>query len=162
MWRKRPDLLAGAAATDGGEDLARWYKLAETYVAVGVTRIMGRMCRLLRGELSIASLGSIGVVVALTSYPFQPRGNLTLAVAFVIMSIAAIAFWILLDMDRDEVLSAIAGSKPGEVSWDWGLVSRVLSFVVLPLLGLVASQPWSSAATSWLGQAIRMVLKTAE
>jgi hypothetical protein len=43
-------------------------------------------------------------------------------------------------MNRDTVLSLIAGNRPSEVTFDWHFVSSLLTFGVVPLLGLIGTQ----------------------
>jgi hypothetical protein len=43
-------------------------------------------------------------------------------------------------MNRDTVLSLIAGNRPGEVTFDWHFFSSLLTFGVVPLLGLIGTQ----------------------
>ena len=43
-------------------------------------------------------------------------------------------------MNRDAVLSCLNGTKPGEIDWDAGFVSRILFLLVVPLLGLLGVQ----------------------
>jgi hypothetical protein len=60
-------------------------------------------------------------------------------------------------MDCEQVLSAIAHTKPGEVTLNGDFFSRVFTYILLPLLTfLVAQQPQLRALfVAWIEPALR-------
>lgn len=62
----------------------------------------------------------------------QLRGNKRVEVV--------VAISVFVAMNRDTVLSLIAGNAPGEVTFDWHFVSSLITFGVVPLLGLIGTQ----------------------
>lgn len=63
-------------------------------------------------------------------------------------------------MNRNDVLSRVAKSEPGKVTFDRHFLSRVVVYGLLPLLSLLASQfpEVRGVAFSWL-EAILKTLK---
>ncbi len=99
----------------------------------------------------------IFVVLSLTSYPFEPRTPLhffMFAVFFLVASAVAAVF---AQMHRDNVLSSITDSKPGELGGDFWL--RLGGAVGLPLVGLLAYQfpEIGGFLFSWLQPALQML-----
>ncbi len=43
-------------------------------------------------------------------------------------------------MNRDEVLSLLAGTEPNKVSWNFDFVFKILTYAGLPLLVVVSAQ----------------------
>jgi hypothetical protein len=75
-----------------------------------------------------------------TLYPMQPRQTL-LAVTWANVGVAAVVgLNSLVALDRDLVLSTITRTPRGAINWNWTLVKRVVMYVVLPLLGVIAAQ----------------------
>ena len=58
-----------------------------------------------------------------------------LAVAMTALS----AIWILVDMERDHVLSRLRTTTPGRVDINWEFIKRLAVYGVLPLLAVIAS-----------------------
>jgi hypothetical protein len=92
------------------------------------------------------------VLGALFTYPFQPQRFLFILVLLLIMVTGPLTVLILLQMNRDEVLSRIAKSEPGKVTWDRHFISQMVLYGVLPLFSVIASQfpEVRGAAFSWL------------
>jgi hypothetical protein len=84
--------------------------------------------------------GLLLMLLAVTSYPFQPRNEFLFFNWIVILSFIGTAFWIFVQMDRDSVLSLLNGTKPGEVNVNRELVLRILLYVAVPLLTLLGAQ----------------------
>ena len=50
-----------------------------------------------------------------------------------------VTLWVFIEMDRNATLSAIAGTKAGRVSFDRAFATNLLTYGLVPLLGLLAS-----------------------
>jgi hypothetical protein len=89
----------------------------------------------------MASMGTgLLLIAGVATYAFQPK-RFTMLVAWGILSaVSAATVAIFVQMSRDATLSAIGGTVPGKVTYDWHFVSNVLAYGVVPVLGLVASQ----------------------
>src|SRR5206468_3479602 len=94
----------------------------------------------LRNLMAFVSGGLLLVLIAVTSYPFQPHHLLMLYCWTLILVVAAASIYVFVQLERDEVLSLITRTKPGEITWDWSFVAKIGMFVFVPILSLVAAQ----------------------
>ena len=85
-------------------------------------------------------VGLLLMLLAVTSYPFQPRNEFLFFNWVVILSFVGTVFWIFVQMGRDTVLSLLNGTKPGEVNFNRELVLRVGLYIGAPLLALLGAQ----------------------
>jgi hypothetical protein len=117
-----------------------WLRAAEDFLAIRVASFIHVSCGYLRSCLAFSLIGFLLLMAALNSYPFQPVHPL-LAVVWIVGLIGiACVTWVILDMDRNFVLSLIGKSEVGKVTLSWDLVTHVLLYAVLPLLTILASQ----------------------
>jgi hypothetical protein len=117
-----------------------WPPAAEDFAALAVLRYVHYVFGQLRNLLFFATAATLLVLTAISSYPFQPK-QLLLALSWLtILSIAAVAVKVFVQMDRDELLSWLNKTTPGRVGPSWELVSRLATHVLLPVLGLAAAQ----------------------
>ena len=84
--------------------------------------------------------GLLLMLMAVTSYPFQPRNEFLFFNWVVILSFIGTVFWIFIQMDRDTVLSLLNDTKPGQINFSRELVLRTLLYVAVPLLALLGAQ----------------------
>src|SRR5258706_222834 len=119
---------------------AAFQRLPQPIAAVPVLRYVHYVFGQLRNLLFFATAATLLVLTAISSYPFQPK-QLLLALSWLtILSIAAVAVKVFVQMDRDELLSWLNKTTPGRVGPSWELVSRLATHVLLPVLGLAAAQ----------------------
>ena len=85
-------------------------------------------------------VGLLLMLLAVTSYPFQPRNEFLFFNWVVILSFIGTLFWIFVQMDRDTVLSLLNGTKPGQVHFSLELVLRTFLYLGVPLLALLGAQ----------------------
>jgi hypothetical protein len=88
--------------------------------------------------LSLASL--LLLLMAVSSYPFQPHQLIVLFSWVIISAFVGVALYMSVQMNRDTLLSNLNGTKPGELNWDREFVSRILLYVVIPILGFLGVQ----------------------
>lgn len=94
----------------------------------------------LRYSLMGAMVSGLPVVLAAATYGFQPK-RFTMLVLWGTLGLAsAVALAVFVQMDRDATLSAIAGTPAGQITYDWSFLSNALTYGIVPLLGLAASQ----------------------
>lgn len=113
-------------------------------------------------RLSVFLLLTLLVCVILTvTYPFQPES--IFAVGSVMLLVAAIGsvLYVMFDMNRDPVLSSMARTNPGEITWDTRFITNLFAFGVLPLLTFASSQFPALRATlfSWADPLVRVITK---
>ncbi|MGD0124376.1 MAG: hypothetical protein ABSF46_03380 [Terriglobia bacterium] len=85
-------------------------------------------------------VGLLLMLLAVTSYPFQPRNEFLFFNWVVILSFMGIIFWIFVQMDRDTVLSLLNGGTPGQINISFELVLRGFLYIGAPLLALLGAQ----------------------
>jgi hypothetical protein len=76
----------------------------------------------------------------LSSYPYPPQSLLRLILLVVLGGTVGSLIFVLVQMNRDEVLSRIDRTEPGRVTWNFGFVMNLLTFGALPLLTLLSSE----------------------
>jgi hypothetical protein len=69
-----------------------------------------------------------------------------------------VAFLIYSSLDRSAVVSAIGDTTEGSVELDWTLVSRILTWGIVPLLSLFAAQ--NPNFSNWVSALINAFAKT--
>jgi hypothetical protein len=79
-------------------------------------------------------------LLAVTAYVFEPKNFVSLAVWLALALAVALTGWIFLQMDRNPTLSRIGGTHPGEVTFDRPFLTKLLTYVGLPTIGLIAVQ----------------------
>ncbi len=140
------------------DSLHLWLRLAEDFLAIQVVSYINRLFPHLRNGLLNVTVGFVLLLLALISYPFQPQRYMVLLSTMLLVVTGPTTLYVLAQMNRDEVLSRIAKSQPGKLTWDRAFISQVVIYGVLPLLSLIATQfpEVRGAAFSW----IETVLKT--
>lgn len=133
---------------------------AEVFVGALVALQILRYARYFR-YFVVALLGSAVLFVLMTAlYALQPQRlmlNVELGITTVIVGTV---LWMYFSLDRDTVLSAIANSNAGEVTLNSNLVTRVVTWGVLPMVSAIAAQypefsQWAFAAVEPLAHALR-------
>jgi hypothetical protein len=94
----------------------------------------------LHNLLTFITIAGLVLILLSTAYPFKLLHSNDVLTWVVICFILAIALFVLIEMNRDEVLSVIGGTAPGRVSLDRTFSRTVLIHVGLPLLGLAATR----------------------
>jgi len=176
VWRRQSSAGAAALASElpssGGSDALEVYasllsapalafaRKAETFIATLVALQVLRYVRYFR-YFVVALLGSAVLFVLMTAlYALQPQRlmlNVELGMTTVIVGTV---LWMYFSLDRDTVLSAIANSHAGEVTLNSNLVTRVVTWGVLPMVSAIAAQypefsQWAFAAVEPLAHALR-------
>jgi hypothetical protein len=95
-------------------------------------------------QLRYSVMGAMGcdlaLIVGVSTFAFQPKNFLILALWSTMVVASAATLVVFVQMERDATLSAIGGSDAGKVTYDWAFVSKLLIYIVVPVVGLVASQ----------------------
>ena len=113
----------------------------------GETMHKYRMGRGFRHELPIHLVGredrgtlSLFVLLAISSYPFQPAHRLLSLSWVAVLTLVALTVAVFVHMDRDEVLSWINKTPPGQVVLNREFASRLATYGLVPLEGMAAAQ----------------------
>ncbi|HXO28546.1 MAG TPA: hypothetical protein VOA80_14455 [Thermoanaerobaculia bacterium] len=133
--------LASLIADVGGQ-LAqlRGNNRVEDFFAIRVAAYLRYVFAQLRNSLMSALAPALLVLIAASAYTFEPKGAVSFGLLALVAAEIVVAISVFVAMNRDTVLSLIAGNRPGEVTFDWHFVTSVLTFGVVPLLGLIGTQ----------------------
>jgi len=80
------------------------------------------------------------VLLAVTSYPFQPHQLLLMFNTTVILAIVGMTFVVFVQMERETILSVLSDSQPGRVSLNRDFLARIAMHVGLPIISLLGAQ----------------------
>jgi hypothetical protein len=115
-------------------------RLAEDFVAAEATRFIGYVFAHLKSLVGFATLGAVLLLLALASYPFQPQQLLMRCVLVGMVAMVALFLVVLVQADRNEILSRIADRTPNRVDFDASFFSPALTYAGIPILTLLVTQ----------------------
>jgi hypothetical protein len=134
-----------------------WLRLAEDFVAMHVVSFINYVFVHLWNLLTFGTAALLCLLLAMTTYPFQPQRLLGVFLALVAVSLVIATVRILVNMNRNDLLSRIAKTEPNKTTFDWGLVSKLLLYGALPIVTLVASLfPQMDWLFSWVDGLLRV------
>jgi hypothetical protein len=117
-----------------------WVRPAESYLASCITGFLHQILAHLQNLALFVTLGMILLLLAITSYPFQPRELFLLFGWLLILTIVVVTLAVFAQMSRDKVLSELSGTAPGQVSWNRDFLFRLVLHGLLPILALLGAQ----------------------
>jgi hypothetical protein len=133
-----------------------WFRLAEDFIALRIAGYTSMILIHQRNLLTFVTAGALLMLLAITSYPFQPQRLLTIFLWTTILSVVAGSLLIFIQADRDEVLSRMAQTSPNRVTFDRTFITMVVTYGLLPLFGLLATQfPETWGLFSWVEPVLR-------
>jgi hypothetical protein len=135
-----PRIHEATVSLRGSKDKAQreWARRGEEFVAAHVVNVLRYWIQQLRNGLVFLTLSSFFLFLSVTSYPFQPQRMLSWVGGVLVLVVLLAAIGVFVRMNRNLVLSTIAGTSPGRITWDRGFIVSILTVVVLPLLALLA------------------------
>jgi hypothetical protein len=125
---------------DDKEAAVAWLRRAHSFVAAVVTLILNRHVRQFRMFLYTMTGAALCLLMALSSYAFQPRRLLLTCIWTIMGAVVVSCAAVYIQLDRDAVLSRIAGTTPGHLDVTPAFVARVVGWVGIPLLSVAAAQ----------------------
>jgi hypothetical protein len=156
LYASQDSVQAGAPALDQAESAEEGDESADDGAArrraIGIKRWVAFVGAQMRITIFGLGFGAILLFVAISSLPFQPRPwfQFTATLSFVAIGIAVVTTFV--SVEANEVLSRIAGTTAGKVSFDWSLVLKRAPWVVVPLL-MVIGQTFPEL-WNWFGVAL--------
>jgi hypothetical protein len=117
-----------------------FFEQAEEFVVSRVVNFLAVVFPCLQNLGYFVLVGLLLMLLAVTTYPFQPRNEFLFFNWVVILSFIGTAAWIFMQMDRDTVLSLLNGTKPGEVNFSRELALRGFLYIGAPVLALLGAQ----------------------
>ncbi|MGH9764287.1 MAG: hypothetical protein ACREDR_25570, partial [Blastocatellia bacterium] len=127
-------------ASEFPPDVAEGKKLAEDLIAAQIVAFIVRIFARLRNLLSFVMASAFLILFGVKSYPFQPQQLLSFFMWAVIISVVAASVAMLIQAERDEVLSRIAKTDPNQINLDSRFVSGIVTYGVVPLAGLLLTE----------------------
>ncbi len=99
------------------------------------------------------------VLLAMTSYPFQPRASIVAVLAILLLTVLGVVTLVFAQAHRNAILSNLTNTKPGELGADFWV--RLTSFAALPVVTFFASQfpQLNRLLSSWLEPALQALNK---
>ncbi len=134
----------------------RWVRLAEGFVAVQVVLYLGQCFIRLRNLVWSVTVCASLLLLAGTSYPFHPERLMLGLLIALILAAVALTVTILVQLNRNELVSWITKTSPGKFTLDSGFVGSFFTYV-LPVVGLLVIQ--LSGAFRFLFEPVLRVLK---
>ncbi|MGC4094400.1 MAG: hypothetical protein QM756_42115 [Polyangiaceae bacterium] len=117
-----------------------WLRDAEAFVATVVALLVNRHVRQFNYFLYTMTSSALLLLLAVASYPFQPQRLLLTWIWVVVGSVVLAGLFVYVELDRNALLSRIAGTTPGRLTLDSALALRVIAWGLVPLLGVAAAQ----------------------
>jgi hypothetical protein len=133
----------------------RWVEMAEDLIAIQVVIYLSQFFFHMRNLIWSMTVCGTLLLLGSTSYPFQPERLLLTLLLSLLGAVLAGIVYVLVLMNRDELLSCIARSTPNRFTLDWDFVSSVLTYVVP--MGTVIALQMSGAFRFLLEPLVRLV-----
>jgi hypothetical protein len=115
-----------------------WLTRVQDFVALEVTVYLSQFFVHLRNLMLFLTLAPFLMLLAVTSYPFQPQRLWLLLAATLIGVGTATVIWIIIQVERNEVVSHILSTTPNQLNFHWAFLGRILISTV-PLIGVIVA-----------------------
>ena len=116
-----------------------WVLRVEDLVALATVAYVNQFTVHLRNAVVFLTLAPLLLVAAAMSYPLQPHRLLVCCLWGVVVTTAAAAIAVSIQMERNEFLSLVAKTTPNQLSFDRKFVTLILTYLI-PILGFVLTQ----------------------
>jgi hypothetical protein len=140
LRRHRSDEPKAASCTGQPSSLPELVKAGERFLASHCVIFVTQALSQLQTLAALVTAGLLLMLLAATSYPFQPRNWILLFNWTVVLGAVGGTIAVFVQMSRNPLLSDLSGTEAGKTSWDRDLVLRVAIYGVLPILGLMGAQ----------------------
>ena len=117
-----------------------WVRLAEDLIAIEIVIFLVYVLQHLRNLIVLSTASSVMLIVSLNLYPFNPHEFLSFIFWLLLLVVTSGALIAFVQMNRDHVLSRIARTEPGQLTFDRSFVSYVVFYAGLPFLGLITTE----------------------
>ena len=128
----QPERSANSAA-------AGWFERCEQLVALQIAFVLRDIVARTVTCLFAAMVCLTSLTAAHLLYVFDGRASILTVDMLAVALTALSAVWILVDMERDQVLSRLRSTTPGRVDINWEFLKRLAVYGVLPLLAVIAA-----------------------
>ena len=138
-----PSWNASVKATPAGKappELQDFIELGEEFLAGRVVLLISYVLPSLRKLGTFIVSGLLLMLFSVMYYPFLQKNHFLAFNWVVILSFVGLALLIMLQMERDTILNLLNGTEPGQVTVTRHFTFRILKYVMVPILLLLAAQ----------------------
>ncbi len=130
----------------------------EDFVAMELTIYLSQFCAQIRNVTLYLSVAPLLLLLAASSYAFQPQRLWLLLAGGMIAVVAATVIRMVFIAERDEVISRIQKTTPDQIDLRWGFLSHIALYAA-PVLGLIValSPSGSDLVHAWLDPILNML-----
>lgn len=141
------------------EALRTWLRDAEDLLALLVAEYVRWVLSALHKLAIFLFCTLLLTTMLLSSYPFQPQSTAKMIFLGVLMATVGSILYVMTQANRDEVLSRISGTPPGQITWDSSFILNGLLVSVVPMLVLISAEfpEVRDALFSWLGPLMKAI-----
>jgi hypothetical protein len=141
VWRdKGESFRISFRKSDGSGPNAAWQDEGKFFLITHIIAFLQHIFAHMQNLVLLVTAGLLLLLVAATSYPFQPRESLLLFSWVAILTSVVVTLFIFVQVNRDKTLGLLTGKTPGRLSINRDFVSRVLFHVVVPVIALLSAQ----------------------
>jgi hypothetical protein len=135
------ELLYGVAIEqESVDESAERRRLEEAFVVMPIVFVIRDVIARL-GQNVLFIMGAVLLLLCShVLYPFQSKQRVMAFIWTDILVGMAVVLTVLVQFERDAVVSRISSTTPGKISWDRDFVSKLVVYGLVPLLGLFATQ----------------------
>jgi len=132
--------FSGQVRRSFGEPLRAWLVAAEEYAAVQVVDYAEWVVAQLRVLAFFLFVALVLTTALLSSYPYERQSVVKLVFFVILLASVGGLLRVSVEMNRDEVLSRVAKTEPGKITWDRHFITNGLVFGLVPIATLVSSE----------------------
>jgi hypothetical protein len=121
------------------EEVPTWVEKAEDFVAIQVIIFLSQFFILLRTMALSMVWVAVLLLMAATTYPFQPERLILYLLLGILGGITSAVLWVLIQINKNEIVSRITQSTPNRFELNWAFAQAALHFVG-PIVIIVAAQ----------------------
>jgi hypothetical protein len=135
-----------------------WLAKAEDFVAMVIARYLSQFFVHLRNLLGAVTLGVILLLLTVMLYPFHPQSLLLAYGGVLLAAVVGVIVYIFVMINRDEVMSNLAGSTPNRFTPDSTFFREMCQFVLPAVAILVVQFSVVSSSIRWLLEPLLRVI----
>ncbi|MEJ2007594.1 MAG: hypothetical protein P8Z30_05445, partial [Acidobacteriota bacterium] len=120
--------------------LKRFRELGEEFLAGRTVLFIAYVLSALRNLGALILSGLLLMLFSVMFYPFVQKNHFLAFNWIVILGFVGVAVLVMLQMEREVVLSMLNGTEPGQVKMTRHFTFRILKYAMIPILLLLAAQ----------------------
>lgn len=147
-----PAPTPAAGTTPASDPSILWLRTTEECTALYVVDYLDWTLAHLRALALFLLVSLLTTTLLVYGYPFQPQSLIRSVFVVVFVATVAVLLFVIAQMNQNEILSRIAKTVPGQVTWDTSFVVNLVLFAAVPILTLLSAQfpAIRAAVSSWI------------